>query len=63
MTTFTIRATRCLYILPRDCDVCGVTFDVGYHVVSDSGIEGDVCGPCAGKPKEEVTAQLVKGNV
>ncbi len=44
-----LKATRSLYIIPHDCDVCGETFDVGYAVVSDDGIKGDVCGRCLGK--------------
>lgn len=44
-----IKATRSLYIIPHKCDVCGAVFDVGYAVRSDSGVRGDVCGPCVGK--------------
>ncbi len=41
-----IKVIRSLYLIPRNCDVCGEMFDVGYAVVSDDGIRGDVCERC-----------------
>ena len=45
MATY-LKAVRSLYIFPRKCDVCKITFDIGYAVISDDGTQGDVCGRC-----------------
>lgn len=56
-----LRISHVVWVIPRLCDVCRQSMDVGYQVLSDDGTRGDVCGACLGRPVRLRTSPGVAG--